>query len=90
MSFDKPKVTIDLEEYQSLKELEREKNTNPDKWGIAAKKILWFCMLSLDRGASVVNVRESLSQNGIYYSANSANATFNSWESLSIKLEENK
>lgn len=91
MNFDKPKVTIDLEEYQYLKQLDQEKQIDPEKWQAASKKILWYSILTLyGMNPNVADFMEKLKKEGISYSSTAGSTSANTWESLSIKLEDQK
>jgi len=91
MNFDKPKVTIDLEEYNYLKQLEQEKQIDPGKWAIAAKKILWYSMIAAhSRHLTPDDLKKTLHKEGIMYYTNPSSSAFNTWESLGIKLEDPK
>lgn len=88
MQFDKPKVTIDLEEYQFLKE--KSENLDLDKMTVAAKKILWYSALAMSTGrGNIIDVKASLLKEGIMIitSPYSTTATIHSWESMEIKFE---
>lgn len=92
MSFDKPKVTIDLEEYQFLKE--KSENVDLDKMTIAAKKILWYSAVSMSTGrGNMIDVKAQLVKEGIniIMSPYASGATaISSWESMEIKFEDIK
>lgn len=65
MQFDKPKVTIDLEEYQYLKD-KLNGDAHLKAMTDAAKKILFYCgvVMSTGRG-SMVDVKAELIKSGV-------------------------
>lgn len=65
MEFDKPKVTIDLEEYRYLKD--RVASINEDEIMWAAKQIILYCARALKKhGESLLDVLTKLNKDGIY------------------------
>ena len=89
MEFDKPKVTIDLEEYQYLKQ--KAEDIEVDSMTIAARKILWHCAVEMGRGrGDMNNVRRMLQKEGISFVYMANTTAIDSWESIDIKLEKVK
>lgn len=71
MNFDKAKVTIDLEEYQHLKDIVA--GMNADEYVVAAKKVV---AAILNSKSNLITVYEYLSKEGIILSIiNHASAT---------------
>lgn len=86
MNFDKPKVTIDLEEYQHLKEQmsQLEKERNSDGFYDAARIILW-AFSARDLGSA--NIKSFLSQHGIEYFITTNGTRHPSYEDIQIRLK---
>lgn len=86
MQFDKPKVTIDLEEYQYLKEQvdQLEKERNSGGYYDAARIILWaFSVRDIRDG----DIKSFLSQHGIEYYITGGVARCPSYEDIQIHLK---
>ncbi len=70
MGFDKPKVTIDLEEYQELKD--KVNGMNRDEYVLAAKKVI---AALLTYNLDVTKTNDKLYRQGIIFNVTSNSAT---------------
>lgn len=85
MQFDKPKVTIDLEEYQYLKEQETKINT--DDWYNVARKVA-FAFRYLDNSMlfRMGDVMKYLKESGIHITSKHLGSRENTFENIEIKI----
>lgn len=82
MQFDKPKVTIDLEEYQYLKE--QEDKLKSDGFYNAARIIL-FAFSMYDR--RLMDIRSYMANNGVSYSVSQGTSKIPSYEDITISYK---
>ncbi len=86
MGFEKPKVTIDLEEYLHLKE--KSENIDLDEmYNIARKIAYWSAVAMMSPHATFGDVKGHLKKEGVMIIQNPYSATMHSWESIDIKKE---
>lgn len=87
MEFDKPKVTIDLAEYQTLKDQVKqfEDNRNSDGFYDVARVILW-AFSARDLGSN--NIKSFLAQHGIEYFITTNGTRYPSYQDIVIRLKE--
>jgi hypothetical protein len=89
MEFEKPKVTIDLEEYQYLKDqiTQLTSERNEDGYYDAARIIL-FAFSSHNR--SVGDIKTYLSQNGVEYFIATNGTRYPSYQDINIHFKPKK
>lgn len=88
MQFDKPKVTIDLEEYQYLKS-KLEGDASLKAMTDAAKMILYYCGIVINTGrGNITDVKQTLLKHGVVISEDPyTTKDILGWERISIFIE---
>jgi hypothetical protein len=83
MEFDKPKVTIDLEEYMHLKEKSQNVDLD-DMYNISRKIAYWCAVAMMSPHATFGDVKTHLKKEGIIIIQNPYSETMHSWEAINI------
>ena len=86
MTFDKPKVTIDLEEYNYLKE--KVSAMDSEQMTIVAQKIIyWFSVSMITPIPKIQDVKSQLAKEGIHIYQRPNTSVEDNWKAIDIRID---